>query len=305
MNKQENKTLDMGVKEKETEKGATLKKCFIITPIGSDNSDIRRKADGVRVSVIEPLLKEKGFTDVKAAHGISSSGNINNQIVQRIVEDDLVIVNLTGLNPNVMYELAIRHATKKPVIHICEEGTNLPFDIVAQRCIFYRNDLMGAKELENSLRNHIEFVDFSENNSDNPIYNAINRMELLDKSEVEDKKVNSYILDLLEKIYSKISSNNNASNKCNETLKEVTRRVDEIEYCEIRLTNQKGLIEKHEIKNITKEIVMMNFGVVRILDRKVGESNGHILKLEYMKGSDIFKIVSQLRNQFTDIKFEI
>ena len=105
------------------------KKCFIITPIGEKDSDIFRQADGVIKSVIRPVLKEHGFNDICAAHEITKSGMINNQIINRIVEDDLVVANLTDRNPNVMYEVCLRHVTAKPIIHICETGTVLPFDI--------------------------------------------------------------------------------------------------------------------------------------------------------------------------------
>jgi hypothetical protein len=107
-------------------------RCFIVTPIGGDNTEIRRAAEGVIDAVVLPLLINNfGFrdTNITVAHRMPQAGSINRQVIQRILEDDLVITNLTGLNPNVMYELAIRHASRKPVIIICENGTKLPFDI--------------------------------------------------------------------------------------------------------------------------------------------------------------------------------
>ena len=90
------------------------KKCFIITPIGNENSDTFRKAKGVIESVIKPVLKGYGFDDIKPAYEINVSGMINTQIINRIIDDDLVVANLTGHdnigpNPNVMYELCLRH----------------------------------------------------------------------------------------------------------------------------------------------------------------------------------------------------
>jgi hypothetical protein len=42
---------------------------------------------------------------------------------------DLVVADLTGANPNVYYELALRHSTAKPFVHLAREGTEIPFDI--------------------------------------------------------------------------------------------------------------------------------------------------------------------------------
>lgn len=162
------------------------KRCFIVTPIGPDNSEIRRKAEGVINSVVEPVLRNLNYNDIKAAHHINVSGSINNQVMQRILNDDLVIANLTGLNPNVMYELAVRHATKKPVIHICEKGTNLPFDIVDQRTIFYTNDMQGVEDLKSALERMIVDSLDEDNFEDNPIYNAQRNIML--KEELEKKQ---------------------------------------------------------------------------------------------------------------------
>ena len=149
------------------------KKCFIITPIGNDGSETFRMAKGVIESVIKPVLERNGFEDIKPAYEILESGMIGNQIVDRIVNDDLVIANLTGNNPNVMYELAIRHAAAKPIIHICEDGTKLPFDIKDSRTIFYKNDMLGTKELIEDLECFVKEVDYKKEYIDNPIYNGI------------------------------------------------------------------------------------------------------------------------------------
>lgn len=159
--------------EEQKKPKASKKKCFIITPIGDEGSETFRMAKGVIESVIKPVLERNGFEDIKPAYEILESGMIGNQIVDRIVNDDLVIANLTGNNPNVMYELAIRHAAAKPIIHICEDGTKLPFDIKDSRTIFYKNDMLGTKELIEGLERFVKEVDYEKEYIDNPIYNGI------------------------------------------------------------------------------------------------------------------------------------
>lgn len=162
------------------------KKCFIITPIGEKNSEIFRHIQGVINAVIKPLLEGYGFDDIKAAHEIDEPGSINNQLINRILEDDLVIANLTTNNANVMYELAIRHSTAKPVIHICQDGTKLPFDLSNERTIFYTNDFMGTIELQEGLKRFLNNIDYEKKYYDNPIYNAKQRSLLLDNLSQDD-----------------------------------------------------------------------------------------------------------------------
>lgn len=148
------------------------KTCFIITPIGNSNSAIYRHINGVIRSVIRPCLEKAGFTKIKAAHEINELGSINTQVITSILDADLVVANLTGTNPNVMYELCLRHAIAKPVIHICEAGTDLPFDIKDSRTIFYRNDMLGVDELKEALETMLREIDYTKDYKDNPIYNA-------------------------------------------------------------------------------------------------------------------------------------
>ena len=82
------------------------KRCFIITPIGNDNDSIRRHIDGIIDAAIKPALEPD--YEVVAAHKITETGTITKQIIKEIYQDELAIANLTGNNPNVMYELAVR-----------------------------------------------------------------------------------------------------------------------------------------------------------------------------------------------------
>lgn len=184
------------------EKKKQGKKCFIVTPIGNEDSDIFRRAKGVIDSVIKPVLEEYGFDDIKPAYEINVSGMINTQIINRIVEDDLVIVNLTGNNPNVMYELCLRHVVAKPIIHICENGTMLPFDIKDNRTIFYKNDMLGVEELKEKMKKFITEISYKKEYMDNPIYSACNYGKLL--KETKGSETNT-ILKLLVYIAERVS----------------------------------------------------------------------------------------------------
>jgi hypothetical protein len=131
---------------------ANIKKktCFFVTPIGKNNSKVREKTEDLFAEVIIPTF-EKTY-NIVVAHKICKTGNINEDVINHVQNDDLVIVNLTGLNGNVLFELGLRCGVKKPFILIAEEGTKLPFDITDERTFFYTPNENGYTILRNSLK---------------------------------------------------------------------------------------------------------------------------------------------------------
>ena len=148
---------------------ANKDKCFIITPIGDDTDPIRRHIEGIIDAALRPALEDK--YDLAVAHRISEPGSITKQIITEIYSAKLVVANLTNRNPNVMYELALRHSLGKPVIMIAEKGTPLPSDIVMERTIFYQNDARGVIELRENIAAAEKEIDYDKTES--PIYNVL------------------------------------------------------------------------------------------------------------------------------------
>ena len=222
--KVENESDKSEVKNKSNDGQTKPKKCFIITPIGPETSEIRRQIDGVIDVCIDPILNEFGY-EVYVAHKICETGSINNQVLKHIYEDHMVIANLTGLNPNVMYELAFRHSIMKPVIVIKDKDDNLelPFDVHGDRTIIYTNDIRGTDELKVQLRKFMAELKFDQK-ADNPISRAVSDLEsrkLLFKGELTDVSNDSngnqqnlllYIVIRLDKVDDSILSLKTKSN---------------------------------------------------------------------------------------------
>lgn len=108
---------------------------------------------------------------MEVAHRLSTSGSITKQVVEHLLESELVVANLTGLNPNVFYELAVRHATRRPVVTIAEVGTVLPFDVQDERAVFFRDDMAGVPDLADKFTAAVESA-MADESPDNPIYRA-------------------------------------------------------------------------------------------------------------------------------------
>lgn len=248
------------------------KKCFFVTPIGPADSEIRRSTDGLIKSVLEPICEELDL-EFFVAHQFSALGSITNQVITHLLEDDVVIANLTGLNPNVMYELAVRHAKRMPVVVIAEEKTILPFDVSDQRTIFFKNDMAGVTELNINLTLAIDIA-LNDRNIDNPIYRVVQNI-LIQESTTETDST-KYLANKLGNIEEKISQlqtiipgvfSSNEIDDGRRYIAEVTGAKEYISKAIDAISNESGVnaVETDVEENVTNIRIKSNKPLLRII----------------------------------------
>src|SRR2546425_4845773 len=67
----------------------------------------------------------------------------------------VLVAELTGRNPNVLYELGLAHALHKPVVLVSSNKDDVPFDVQHVRVIYYEKDdpFWGQKLIEKVAEN--------------------------------------------------------------------------------------------------------------------------------------------------------
>ncbi|MCK9376184.1 MAG: hypothetical protein M0P73_08545 [Syntrophobacterales bacterium] len=177
--------------------------CFVIAPIGEEGTEVRRRSDQVLKHIITPAAKECGYKAVRA-DTISEPGMITSQVIQHLVEDPLVIADLTGRNPNVFYELAVRHAVRKPCVQIIQMGEPIPFDVSQSRTIQVdHHDLDSAARCKEELVRQIHSVEKDPSDIDTPITVAID-LQSLRQSDNPLEKSNAEIISILQDLVQRI-----------------------------------------------------------------------------------------------------
>lgn len=123
-----------------------------ICPIGKPNTEIRKRADDIMDYALRPIAEEIGYC-VKRADMLTGS-IILDDIIKMITDSHIVVVDLTGFNPNVLYELGVNQAIKGNSICIIKDENleYLPFDIKYLRTIPYKFDTIeGVASFKNEL----------------------------------------------------------------------------------------------------------------------------------------------------------
>ena len=155
------------------------KTCFLIGPLGDEGSEIRAHSD-LLMEVVTPTLEMYDYSVVRADRIVAASGVITTDIVQLLHNAELVIADLTGLNPNVFYELGVRHAIGKPFIQMIRRDQPIPFDIASVRTVMF--DLSTPKTVlaaNKTLRSFIEAIDQDLDANYSPIKVADTKEQIL------------------------------------------------------------------------------------------------------------------------------
>ena len=119
------------------------KNVFVIMPFQEDFFEVYKK-----------MKAELGASfEFSNAGEEGNQQNILKDIIIPIYKADVVIADLTGVNPNVMYELGVAHSLNKKTIMITQdELSKLPFDLKSYRANQYSKDFSKINKLIETLK---------------------------------------------------------------------------------------------------------------------------------------------------------
>ncbi len=127
--------------------------CFVMMPFAAPLGEYYSK-------IYEPAIEKAGLKAVRADDDIFGTGKIIDQIWSGINSAKVLIAELTSRNPNVYYELGLAHALKKPVVLVCSNEQDVPFDLKHIRVIYYDmyDPFWGTKLIEKVAENILSAI---------------------------------------------------------------------------------------------------------------------------------------------------
>jgi tetratricopeptide (TPR) repeat protein len=135
--------------------------CYVSTPFGTkprseggliDHDQIYQR--GVR-----PALEGLGLEVIRADE--MSGAIVMKSVFDALVSSDVMIADITGGNPNVMYELGVRHALRRGVtVMIMAAGAHIPYNISYSPVVSYELDFDGRlrDDAADSLRDALSRI---------------------------------------------------------------------------------------------------------------------------------------------------
>lgn len=120
------------------------RECFVVMPYGSkpfpDGSGRQYDFEKVWRVLIARAVREAGMLPVRSDQR-TASGIVHGEMFRDLRDREVVLADLSLDNPNVFYELGVRHVMNAAgTVLICRSNASLPFDVRLSRVIFYDYD---------------------------------------------------------------------------------------------------------------------------------------------------------------------
>lgn len=149
--------------------------CFVIMPFSSTESCTEAEWTRIYEELFKPAVEGAGL-DYSCRRSVATRGNIVGSILQDLKEAYVVIADLTDRNPNVFYELGVRHTLMDRSIILVQDRAHIPFDLrpYANHVYEWRTE-EGRAALTHNLRRLLAEVDDSPDRADNPVSDFLGR----------------------------------------------------------------------------------------------------------------------------------
>ncbi|WP_434503990.1 hypothetical protein [Prevotella sp.] len=193
-------------KKQSEEREESMDNCGIIMPISTiDGCNDKHWAD-VNL-IISEAIREAGFNP-RIVSTSDDCSVIQKNIVQNIYDDKIVVCDVSGRNPNVMFELGMRLAFDKPTIIVIDDKTPYSFDTsVIDHISYPRNlDYYAIIEFKEKLTKKICAT--IESSKDSNYSTFLKQFAKIKIAKIEDKEGTAE-----EELLSKMDELNNKMNK--------------------------------------------------------------------------------------------
>ena len=141
----------MAQKKEEQGQMPEKKTCFVIMPFSDPEGYERGHFRSIYEYTFVPAIRAAGYEPLRIDDN-SVSNLIHGKMMNELINAPMVLCDLSTNNPNVLYELGIRHAYDKPVVLVQEIGQDRIFDIGAITSVEYHPTRLYEEVVEDQQK---------------------------------------------------------------------------------------------------------------------------------------------------------
>jgi len=174
------------------------KKCFVIMPFSDTRSCTEQKWTEIFEYIIKPAVGESRL-GYECERSVAERENIIKGILEGLNKANVVIADLTDNNPNVFYELGVRHTLANRTILIAQGKEHIPFDLRPYPVAFYGESPAKISAFKSDIKKKLKDIERNPERSDNPVADFLRErnIELLSfEKKVNLAKLTAFIFEL-------------------------------------------------------------------------------------------------------------
>ncbi len=148
------------------------KRCFVIMPISETKSCTEEEWTHIFDQMIKPAVtgSKLGFTCDRVK---PMTGNLIKDILNELNTADVVIADLTDRNPNVFYELGVRHTLRNRTILVAQNEDDIPSDLQSYWVVIYEKGLAGVENFKRKIREILKGMRDNPEKADSPVFDFL------------------------------------------------------------------------------------------------------------------------------------
>ena len=149
------------------------KLCFVIMPFSSTNRHSTEEWTDIFENVHKPAItgSRHGYECERSEIG---TGAFIKDILLQLNQADVVLADLTDMNPNVLYELGVRHVLKNRTILVSQTMDDIPSDLKQYGVITYKTDPKSVADYKKKISKILKDIRDNPDRADNPVSDYLN-----------------------------------------------------------------------------------------------------------------------------------
>ena len=144
------------------------KLCFVIMPFSSTKRCTSEQWTEIFDDVHKPAIKGSRL-GYNCERSKIRTGAFIKDIVTQLNQADVVLADLTDMNPNVFYELGVRHTLRNRTILVSQTMDDVPSDLRQYGVIIYETSPKGVTEYKKKINTILKDIRNNPDRSDNPV----------------------------------------------------------------------------------------------------------------------------------------
>jgi len=166
---------------------------FVIMPFSGTECCSEEKWNEIYEHIFIPAIENSGY---KCERALPSTGSLIESIIYKLKESSIVLADITDKNPNVFYELGVRHSLSNRTIIVAQDPKYIPSDLKGYWAIIYGTGPKDVDKFKNDIKRIITEIESNPDKEDNPVSKFIKSENIIIskyKQKEDVKKLNSLL----------------------------------------------------------------------------------------------------------------